>query len=501
MNSDRDFETTAAEWLNAGSDTTPPHVIDAVLLAARSTPQERDLRIPLRTPTINKFATFGFGAAAVVVVLLVAAQLFGWPRNVGSIGEPTPTPGATAAGSSPSASVASRPFPVGDCRRFPELEAGTYGAAIGASSMTVSVPIGWYGISSSDGFKVWSHSCLLAGSATLEVSLVSLVYSSACDGQGTAVETVTPADVTAALAAQTDHRTTTGPSDTTIAGYPATRLEFSTSGGPETCNGGPLWRAPGGGEGPTMHWGEGSGKFLTVYVVDVDGSALAIAVDSGAPDEPADVAELDAIVDSLRIEPLGGVVVPIGAEQSLNAGRYSLSEFPVGITFEIPAFESPAEWYSCSSSPVEQAVCHVSNPDEDIPASVTFQIVDNVRTPPCSDQETAELLDPPVGPSVNDLVTAISNLEGYEAGFHEAVTVSGFRGMEFTLWAPGTEGCSARWATAERTTGMVPNEINEVWILDVDGVRVVISSAYHQETPNAAAAAVLGIIGSVQIEP
>ena len=79
--------------------------------------------------------------------------------------------------------------------------------------------------------------------------------------------------------------------------------------------------------------------------------------------------------------------------------------------------------------------------------------------------------------------------------------MSGFRGMEFTLWAPGTEGCSARWATAERTTGMVPNEINEVWILDVDGVRVVISSAYHQETPNAAAAAVLGIIGSVQIEP
>ena len=115
MNSDRDFETTAAEWLNAGSDTTPPHVIDAVLLAARSTPQERDLRIPLRTPTINKFVTFGFGAAAVVVVLLVAAQLFGWPRNVGSIGEPTPTPGATAAESSSSASVASRPLPPGVC--------------------------------------------------------------------------------------------------------------------------------------------------------------------------------------------------------------------------------------------------------------------------------------------------------------------------------------------------------------------------------------------------
>ena len=103
---------------------------------------------------------------------------------------------------------------------------------------------------------------------------------------------------------------------------------------------------------------------------------------------------------------------------------------------------------------------------------VTFQIVDNVRAPPCSDQETAELLDPPVGPSVNDLVTAISNLEGYEATASEDVTVSGFSGKEFTLTAPDTEGCSATWATAERTTGMGPNEINELRILDVDGVRV-----------------------------
>jgi hypothetical protein len=250
-----------------------------------------------------------------------------------------------------------------------------------------------------------------------------------------------------------------------------------------------------------MYEFDGSGSFVTVYVVDVDGSALAIAVDSGVPDEPADVAELEAIVDSLRIEPLPGVV-PVGVEQFLNAGSYSLSEFPVGISFEIPAFDPPAEWFSCSSSPVEQAVCYVSNPDEDIPlAAVTFQIVDNVRTPPCSDQETAELLDPPVGPSVDDLVTAISNLEGYEAGFHEDVTVSEFRGTEFTLWGPDTEGCTAKWATAERTIGMVPNEINEVWILDVDGVRVVISVAYHRQTPGAAAAAVLGIIDSVRIQP
>jgi hypothetical protein len=194
--------------------------------------------------------------------------------------------------------------------------------------------------------------------------------------------------------------------------------------------------------------------------------------------------------------------LPIGVEQFLTAGSYSLSEFPVGITFEIPAFEPPAEWFACSPAPVEQAVCHASNPDEDIPfAAVTFQIVDNVVADPCSDQETAELLDPPVGPSVDDLVEAISNLEGYEATPPDDISVSGFDGKEFTLTAPDTEGCGATWATADRTTGMGANEINVLRILDVDGVRVVISGAHHPETPDAAVVAVEQVMDSVQIQP
>ena len=169
--------------------------------------------------------------------------------------------------------------------------------------MTVSVPSGWKGSSDLDGFNLNSRGCcLFAGGVTLDVSLVSHVYSNACDGQGTAVETGTPAAVSAALAAQMGHRTS-GPSDTTVSGYPASRFEFSFPAGETACDLGPLWLTPGGGEGPGMYVFDGSGSLVTVYVVDVDGSALAIAVDSGVPDGPADLAELDAIVDSLRIEP------------------------------------------------------------------------------------------------------------------------------------------------------------------------------------------------------
>ena len=191
--------------------------------------------------------------------------------------------------------------------------------------------------------------------------------------------------------------------------------------------------------------------------------------------------------------------LPPGGPNQLNAGSYALADFPVGISFEIPAFEPPAAWFGCSSSTVEQAVCY--SPDEDIaPAAVTFQIVENVRTPPCSEQETAELLDPPVGPSVEDLVTAISNLEGYEATAAEDITVSGFSGKEFTLTAQA-HGCGATWSTTERVTGMGAGEVNLLRILDVDGVRVMMALAYHpQETPADAVDAAEQVMDSVGIE-
>jgi hypothetical protein len=189
--------------------------------------------------------------------------------------------------------------------------------------------------------------------------------------------------------------------------------------------------------------------------------------------------------------------LPIAGGRALTAGNYSLSEFPADITFEIPALEPPAEWFTCSPSAVEQAVCYEWTPE--MVVAVTFQIVDNVVAE-CSDQETAELLDPPVGPSVDDLVTAISSLEGYEATAPVDITVSGFQGKEFTLTAV-THGCGATWATADRVTGMGTGESNLLRILDVDGVRVVISGAYHAETPEADVATIEQVMDSVQIEP
>jgi tol-pal system beta propeller repeat protein TolB len=106
MSDDRGFERAMHAWLESGSDRTPPAAIDAVLLAARTTPQERGMRAPWRTPDMNTPLRLA-AALATVAVLGVAGLLYltREPR-VGV----TPTPSAPAVvAPSPTATGAPRP--------------------------------------------------------------------------------------------------------------------------------------------------------------------------------------------------------------------------------------------------------------------------------------------------------------------------------------------------------------------------------------------------------
>jgi len=178
-------------------------------------------------------------------------------------------------------------------------------------------------------------------------------------------------------------------------------------------------------------------------------------------------------------------------EGPLDAGTYSLgTSFPVGLTFEVPE-----GWRSCSEGAVDQCVYR----EGETAIGVSFLIVDNVVADPCG--PINQLLDPPVGPSVDDLVAAISNLDGFEATAATEVTVDGFQGMQFTVTAPEIEGCGATWVVADRTNGVGPAEVNEMRILDVDGVRVVISGSYFPEASAEQLSGIHSVIASIQIEP
>ena len=183
-----------------------------------------------------------------------------------------------------------------------------------------------------------------------------------------------------------------------------------------------------------------------------------------------------------------------GATWPLEPGTYSLPSFPLGIIFEVPA-----GWHSCSESLVEQSVCYTPT-DAIEDTRVSFVIVENVVVDPCSPGK--EGLEPPVGPSVDDLVAAISSLEGFEASAPIDLIVDGYHGKSFTLTTPRNPGCDMKtWAAADRTNNVSPGEVNLLHVLDVNGTRLVITGDYFPGEPAAAGlrAAVEQIIASVQI--
>ena len=107
MNDDQAFERATRAFLGEGSDRTSTATIDAVLLAVRTTPQERDLLIPWRTAHMSTPIRIVAAIAAVVVigvVLLIGLGLGTGSPNVGGPGGASPTPAPTASVSPPSPS-------------------------------------------------------------------------------------------------------------------------------------------------------------------------------------------------------------------------------------------------------------------------------------------------------------------------------------------------------------------------------------------------------------
>jgi hypothetical protein len=88
--SDRRFERAVLDWLEDGSDRTPRRAIDAVLLAVKTTPQERGLRPPWRFTFMTNTMRAAAGIA-LVAVIAVGALAVG-----AGVGGPSPSPSPTA---------------------------------------------------------------------------------------------------------------------------------------------------------------------------------------------------------------------------------------------------------------------------------------------------------------------------------------------------------------------------------------------------------------------
>ena len=135
--------------------------------------------------------------------------------------------------------------------------------------------------------------------------------------------------------------------------------------------------------------------------------------------------------------------------------------------------------------------------------------VTNVYTDPC--QWEGSLPDPPVGPTVDDLATALGNQATRDATV-EDVTLGGYSGKVVHMSLPADidfaacdQGMVGVWTEAGSDAPsrnlQGPGELDDVYILDVEGVRVVVGAAWYPSTPAATVAEIEGMLDSLVIQP
>ena len=135
---------------------------------------------------------------------------------------------------------------------------------------------------------------------------------------------------------------------------------------------------------------------------------------------------------------------------------------------------------------------------------LVFAEVGNIYTDSCPSVE----LDPPVGPTVDDLAAAWSGLLALNATAPTDITVDGFDGklVEFTVPDYDENDCAyGEFMLLRNPNGpdgywaQAPNQHHQVRILDVDGTRVVIAASWYPDTSAQDRADIDEILNSVQL--
>jgi hypothetical protein len=138
-------------------------------------------------------------------------------------------------------------------------------------------------------------------------------------------------------------------------------------------------------------------------------------------------------------------------------------------------------------------------------ASIALSLSQTIFADPCIDRG---LLDPQPGPAVDDLASALASLPGFDVTIPTEVTVDGYRGMQLTMTAPDNfDGCTLSsegyrvWRLPRGAVfSFTPGQRMALWIVDVNGERLVVSSETYPATTVEELAEVQEILDSIRIE-
>jgi hypothetical protein len=185
----------------------------------------------------------------------------------------------------------------------------------------------------------------------------------------------------------------------------------------------------------------------------------------------------------------------------LEAGTYATMPFPspddaIQFTFTVPdgwAAESPGAVFPAIGD-------GTSGPAG---AAMVFVRVVGLYADPC--QGNTGQPDIQVGPTVDDLVTALADHGAYESTAATDVVVDGYAGKQLELLIPSDidfatcdDGQFWVWDAAPYAQG--PGNRWQVTILDVDGTRVVILAEDFAATPASTQTELQAIVDSIQID-
>lgn len=281
-----DVETVMYAYLGETGDRAPDRVLEDV--AARIARQPRHAWRLRGRPLLNTYARLAAAAAAIVIVAVVAWQLL---RPAPGVGSPTSTPLAAPSASATSAG------PV----RMPEgpLAPGRYVTGIPGVDIEFVLP------SEADGWEGGDAAFLgvppmvdAPDGVFLGFNAVSRVTADPCRNHTPKAVGESVADIAAVWSAL-PHAEIVGPTAIEVSGYSGVRFQLVIDDDLAECEveGISLYLA---GEAVRV---VGAGQRVELWAIDVAGKRLIMEASSFPRARASDVTVLDAIVDSIKLEP------------------------------------------------------------------------------------------------------------------------------------------------------------------------------------------------------
>lgn len=306
MTTDRDTTTRVVRsWLQTDEHESADRVLDAVLDRLDTTPQRRATRWPAwRLINMNNTAKVALAAVAVLAIAFLGIRVLLPAQNVGDPGPtptPTPTPVALHSGPLAAGTYAAHPFagPGGGYAACLEASEPDCDPAAAASvRITFTVPDGWTGFGDDENV-VWlaDGGAAPPGGASILFMRGSWLASDPCAEAAETPDIPVGPTVDDFASALADHPVldTTDPVDVTLGGYSGKYMDLQTPADLAGCAFYRPWEPGIYAQGPGQRW--------HLWILDVDGIRVVIHADDYAETSPQHRAELQAIVDSIQIEP------------------------------------------------------------------------------------------------------------------------------------------------------------------------------------------------------